>query len=390
VMSVSATVTALAEGAIRTMFLSKLKLTTAAMLAVALFAVFGVSALSSAAAKDRSQVRRNAPVPKAEKEGRILLWMDGKPLLLKADGTVLDSPPPIEKATLGVGWGHAKLSPDGKRVAFEKDGPPANKPRPKAAPPGVAFSRNRTTLQILDLDGKFEQNELDKVHVNGFHWLDGGKKLHVRGYEIGDGDVVSEKLEDWIYEPATDKLTSLKVPEHFVIRAISPDGKTTIVDEWKHSATEWHQHAHLWTIGSDKPTPLLELNQSFNNKHPMFSPDGKRALCQVSQYGKHTPNGNGAWTLDDFKFNNLLVVDLATKKTTVVKEYGEEADWRVAGFAWSPDGKRVAYTECQTLPQLPGKGRVYAFRVFTADPDGKNAKEIYLGQGSWLMGFDWK
>jgi RNA polymerase sigma factor (sigma-70 family) len=69
----SETVSALAEGAIRAMFLSKLKLTAAGVLAVALLGAVGLSVVTPAAAKDRPPVRRNAPVPKAEREGVILV-----------------------------------------------------------------------------------------------------------------------------------------------------------------------------------------------------------------------------------------------------------------------------------------------------------------------------
>jgi len=77
------------------------------------------------------------------------------------------------------------------------------------------------------------------------------------------------------------------VPKDFFVRALSPDGKTSVVDEWKMSADTWHQRAHLWTLGTGEPTALLELNQSFDNLTPQFSPDGKRLLCKVKHYGSY-------------------------------------------------------------------------------------------------------
>lgn len=387
--SASQTATALAEGVIRMMLVKKL--TLAGLVAV----LVGIGLIAVPAwAGDRTTplVRRNAPIPKVEaKEGRILFWLNDKPQLLKPDGTELESPPPMKDVYMGVGWGNARLSPDGKRVAFHRQGKAANMPVPKNRPAGVAFSSNRNTLHVLDLDGDRTLKAVESVNLNDAFWMADGKTLLVRGNEITD-DVVSEKLESWVYDVGTGKRTPLKVPEPFVVRGVGPDGKTAVLDEWKMSADTRHQRAHLWTLGgTDKPTPLLDLNHSFDNHRPQFSPDGKRLLCKVSHYAKRTPQGNGAWTMDDFKYNNLLVLDLATKKQAVVKEYGETPEWRVGGFAWSPDGKKIAYVETKRLPRPPGAlSEKVLFRVMVADADGKNEKEVYAATGSWLIGFDWK
>jgi dipeptidyl aminopeptidase/acylaminoacyl peptidase len=291
----------------------------------------------------------------------------------------------------GVGSDTAQLSPDGTKIAFQMAGAEFQPPPAPNGNPNVPASRFRTTLKILDVTGKKETKALERIHINGFHWLGDGKKLYVRGYEIGKDDAASEKLENWVFDPATDQLAPLKVPEHFVVRAIGPDGKTAMADEWKMTPNQWHQHAHLWTIGTDKPKPLLELNQGAESPTPKFSPDGKRLLCRVLHYGKHTAGGNGTFTLDDFKSNNVVVIDLATRKQTVVKELGEEPEWRVAGLAWAPNGKKIAYVETKRVPRPPGaQTDRNPFRVVLADPDGKNAKEIITAEGSWLLGFDWK
>ena len=125
---------------------------------------------------------------------------------------------------------------------------------------------------------------------------------------------------------------------------------------------------------------------------PKFSPDGKRLLCKVDHYGSITVLGaTECSTSEDFKCNDVVVIDLATKKQTVVKELGEKPEWSLCGLAWSPDGKKIAYVETKRAPQPVGAGAPQdPFRVTVADPDGKNAKEIYTAVGGWLVGFDWK
>ncbi len=346
------------------MFPSKRKAMSVAVVAAVLLGL-GVAA--------DARPRRNAPVPapKAGQTGRILIWLDEKPRLIKPDGTELPSPDPIPNAHVGVGRGYAHLSPDGTRVAFE------------SAPDGAGAAR---VLKILELDGDRKLTAHDAVSVNGYHWMPDGKTLLVRGYEKGGAG----KLEDWLLDPATDKRTAVKVPADFLVRAVGPDGKTTIVDEWKVTPKEWRQRAHVWKIGTDTPTPLLDMHASFDNLRPVFSPDGKRLLCKVKHYATYTPLGNGQFQDADFKFHGLLVVDLATKKQTVVKDSGEKPEWRICGYAWSPDGKKVAYIEESRLPTPPGQPTRNPHRVTVCDPDGTNAKEVYTAHGDWLLGFDWR
>jgi RNA polymerase sigma factor (sigma-70 family) len=356
----------LADGAIRTMFLTRVRRSVAVAVALAVGAVGAVAvAAPPAHAADRHPIK--APVPKAaDSQGKILFWLDERPLFLTPDGAELPSPDPIPKVHRN-GSGDARLSPDGKRLAYQ-----------------FRDSNHEGWLRIVDIDRKAEPTTLDAVRLNGFHWLGDGKTVYVRGYPAKGGG----KLADWVYDPAGDKLTPLAVPKDFFVRAISPDGKTAVADEWKMAPARWHQHAHLWALGSDdQPTPLLERNQSFKNLTPRFSADGGRLLCRVHAAGPYTPNKDGTFDDSEFEFDNLLVIDLKTKKQTVVKEVGHKPEWRVCGYAWSPDGERVAYVEYQP-PRPPA--REDQFRVTVADADGRNAKEILAAKGACLVGFDWR
>jgi len=383
------TVLQLVTGVLRAMSTTKLRLVPLAVaVAVVALAAGVVSASPPDAARDRYRIK--APVPKADaKEGKILFWLDNKPQLLTPDGTELESPDSIEDVFLGVGWGNAQLSPDGKRVAFERSTKP-KQPAVKPAPGAVPVLNRHTLLNVLELEGKKELKEFTDVQVNAFYWLGDGTTLYLRGQEIDGGGAVTEALLNWTIDTTTQKRTLMKVPKDFVVRSVSRDGKVALAEERKITDDEWHEHYHLWTIGADKPTPLLEKGQSAYSPTASFSPDGKRLLCKVVEYGKRTAQGNGAWSFDDFKQNNLVVVDLATKKQTVVKEMVEDPEWRLGGFAWSPDGKKIAYVENMQAPKVPGKWADHPFRVMVADPDGKNAKEIYSAKGHWLVGFDWR
>jgi len=237
------------------------------------------------------------------------------------------------------------------------------------------------------LDGKKRVTRIDGLGLNTHHWMGGGDKLYMWGQPIDKRNNVSENFEHWIYEFSTGKKQIIKLHDDFVVRAISPDGKIALADEWKMTETKWHSHAHLLSFDGGKPTPLLELNQDVYHPKPQFSPDGKQLLYLITHYGKIEPapeKGKWAFNTSDFKFSNLFVVDLATKKKTVLKEYGEKPSEHLYGLAWSPDGKRIAFVEMRY------ENEKYVYRVFVADPDGKNPREIYKAEGNYLVGFGWR
>jgi RNA polymerase sigma factor (sigma-70 family) len=395
--SVSEPVSALADGAIRGMLLSSLQLLTPGALAVVVLAV-GLAVYPSEAGEPQPVVRiarHSEHVPNATGPGTILIWVDKTPLLLSPDGKELDSPGPIENVHFRVEQGTAQLSPGGTRVAFEMQGKAVHVKRQKVVGPAAAMefkaqSIPRTNLGILDLVGKKETKTLESVQLGSFRWLGDGTKLYLSGIEIREVPFVGlllEKSENWVYDPATSNRTPLNVPSGFFIRAIGPDGKSALVDERKMTPTHWHERAHIWTIGTDKPAPLLELNHSLWEPIPRFSPDGKQLLCRVEHYGtyKTHPQGIG-FMREDFKFNHVVVIDLATNQQMVVKELGEKPEWKVVGLAWSPDGRMIAYVETKRPPRPPGRN----YRVVVADPDGKNSKVIHTVEGDKFVGFDWK
>jgi hypothetical protein len=82
------------------------------------------------------------------------------------------------------------------------------------------------------------------------------------------------------------------------------------------------------------------------------------------------------------------VLDVATKKREPVAEFPDNA--QALGLAWSPDGKRIAYTWVQLHPELLKKDvlnieddaiATEAFLI-VADADGKNAKTVCSGKNN--------
>jgi Tol biopolymer transport system component len=93
-----------------------------------------------------------------------------------------------------------------------------------------------------------------------------------------------------------------------------------------------------------------------------LSPDNQRILCMV---GPREPNVEGRRT-------RLYVIDLATKKQTVIDKPGH-----THGYCWSSDGSKVAYTWQLPLRQ-PEDAVERSTYLITCDPDGANRKTITM------------
>ncbi len=166
VEAASRVASALAAGVIRSLFLVKLKAASFALVALATLACAWTAFAGEPQSPDTrsSRVMILAPVPKPH-EGRIFVWIGDRPLLLKPDGTKLDSPEAIPDATMMVLPRNAKLSPDGKRIAFCGEQIPA---APKV--PGKHFINGG--IRFLPLKGDGKPTTFERVRSNYWIWLE--------------------------------------------------------------------------------------------------------------------------------------------------------------------------------------------------------------------------
>ena len=89
-----------------------------------------------------------------------------------------------------------------------------------------------------------------------------------------------------------------------------------------------------------------------------------RALPQVDALDDVqalSPDGTKAAFIKYDTGQNLAIYDFASRQTTLVTHFDWTTNW-VAGAAWSPDGRRVAFMQAAFRPDLP-----YELRVATLD-----------------------
>ena len=365
----SGAASALAAGAIRSLFLVKLKAASIAMVALATLACgWGAFAGELQTPDSRSsRVPILAPVPKPH-EGRIFVWIGDQPLLLKPDGTKLDSPEAIPDATMMVRPRNAELSPDGKRIAFRGE----QSPLPKE--PDGSYSRGG--VRILTLGGKDKPKVIEQVLAWNSYWLGDPDKLFVNGRELADDGTVRGGSASWVYDLKTGKRDERAIPKDFFPMAVAPDGKTAVLEQsFQIKDVSHHQQVYLGTFDGEKPVALFDPGTILHSSHPpAFSRDGRRVLMRVEEWANMKPSKTGRFA-GDWKADRLVVVDVATKKATTI------VDWKVnggpSGWKWSPDGKRIAYIQLNRNKGVDGP-----LTVTVSDADGKNAKDILKAEST--------
>ena len=158
----------------------------------------------------------------------------------------------------------------------------------------------------------------------------------------------------------------------------SRDGKTFLVIYLKDK-----KHRLGLAGKSDKAVrELTELKVRFSDSVVgRLSPDGSKVL-----FTDGDPKQKDAykWGMS----SQPHVLEVATGKREPIAEFPANA--RALGVAWSPNGKRIAYTWVQLHPEWLKKDRVtveddaMATEAFlmVADTDGRNAKTVSSGKNN--------
>jgi RNA polymerase sigma factor (sigma-70 family) len=373
---VSTNVSALVKGGMQTMFVIKLKVAAAfgLMSAVACFAAWAVLANASA---QESPPRSLVPValgekPAGEKKprtgpGTLLLAREGGLIPLtpegKEEGDQL-TPPKDARSTF-----QGRLSPDGTRAAFV-----VNKGKPRG--PGDDLDAAWPFQVVIRKLGAADPISVTDFAVKGrltVSWAPDGKHVLVTNDARADGS-----LDHVLVDAATGKTEPIDLPANARVLDWSRDGKTFLV----HYLKDKTFRLGLAAKADKELRELTELKVRLSwGVIGRLSPDGSKVLftdADPEQKDAHK------W----HRSSQPHVLDVATKKRTPLAEFPDNA--QALGLAWSPDGKRVAYTWVQLHPELLKKDSIniaddaVATEAFlmVADADGKNAKSVSSGKNN--------
>ena len=160
--------------------------------------------------------------------------------------------------------------------------------------------------------------------------------------------------------------------------SFSPDGKSVIFRRYKRNEDEHKHSINVIDIASGQVKQISNLKV----QSPFFSPDGKEILCAPIE-GAAVGGGNFFIMDSDGKNARELL-------KPVIQNVGVAVSREIA--RWSPDGKRIVYTESHfgrqwlgnTLHQIP-KGFFYII----CDRNGRLVKRLKIPNNLRPQGIDW-
>lgn len=386
-----AAVAALSNGVFRTMFFQKLTIGTMCglLLALAGFAAWAHSPDAVAQEPPKQPVRLVVQAQADDKKpvaakpagpGTLVVGREGSFSALTPDGKKVSE---VDLPVNTQPHGHAALSPDGKRLAsIEMEITPLSPDNIDKPLPIKVGVRN------LDKPDNNTVWDVPAMNVTAL-WTADGKKLivsHSKTRERGD-------CETMLLDPDTGKTDKSDIPAGLWALESSKDGKTLLVQGY--DAKTKKDFLGTLTPGDKEPTKVCELRHRGTwVTTARLSPDGKTVLlidADPEQKDAHK------WGCS----RRIYTIDLATKKRELLPDFPENG--QAYGIAWSPDGKKVAYTwqgldaEALKKDQLSPEDVTKETEGFLmiADANGKNATTVTRDKGKFstnrvLGPVDWK
>jgi RNA polymerase sigma factor (sigma-70 family) len=394
--AISLTVAALTEGGLKTMRLPKLKIATAVLLLGSILALtYGVSAGRQAAGPEKVRALKKgtpppdgaAPQRPGERRGR-----PGTLLLARREALVALTPEGKENQGITLPEGtklhifNGRFSPDGGRVAYvvTAAGPPRMPARV-----GEAVQPWPYKVVVCKL-GAAKPTAVIDLPAQQLHliWAPDGKRLLVTKEMGSPGAITFETVR---LDPQTGRVEPFDLPAGARLLDCSRDGKTLLVVQ-RHDKKD--RLGLVAGTGGKEVRELLVLNGRIDRRAGRFSPDGTKVL-----YTDADPEDKAA--MKKGMSSKPYLFDLAKKKSQALADF--PTNGQALGVAWSPDGRRVAYTWKQVHRDLLKKERwsrndvtvpTEAF-LMVADADGRNARTIASGRSDFAINpilgvIDWR
>jgi hypothetical protein len=389
---VSVKVSSLVRGGLQAMFLTKLKLaaTGAVLVLVASLATWSVLAR---VAGQEPPARPAAPGAGGEQRpapNKRPMAGTGTLLLARKGGLIALTPDGREEAALTAPKGtHAnfdgRLSPDGTQVAFNVtvDDGPRPPLREGEEPQPWPFKIVVRKLGVADPSAVIDM-PADQLCLS---WAADGTCLLVSKVTRTAKDQTVETL---LLDPPNGKTQALELPAGVHVLDGARDGKTFLIVRRRDKKYE----LGLATIGEQDVRVLTALHGWTGSHLGRLSPDGTRVLYTDADPADKDAN---RWGVS----RKPYVLDVATKKRTAVADF--PMNGRVDGIAWSPDGKRIAYSWMQLHAELLKKDSINVNDIsipteaflMIADADGRNARTVSSVRGenaiNMILGtVDWR
>src|SRR5262245_42522319 len=321
----------------------------------------------------------------AVREPQILVWVKGKAVVLKPDGTMVrswegDQVPDVYAA---------RLSPEGNRIAVLR--PYETRTLKTAVPVGGGASLQGSfgrTLHKLMICTVADQLTGPDVEVPGdavytVFWSGDGTRLYAGSHDDDPSYAQANNLRHWVIDAKTLKATEFKLPPGHHLIDVSADGKQFLTKGPIPKPTVCRP---IWVVPADGSEPVRLTDTTEGEFDGQFSPDGKRVLvcgAGLCEAGKR-PDGNigpgrvKASTQPNW-LDLIMIADGTRSPVLTCKE--KPYVWKCR---WSPAGTRIVY-----LPRMHSFPEIHD-AVTVSLPDGTGKKVILSldhSSGAWV---DWR
>jgi len=263
------------------------------------------------------------------------------------------------------------LSPNGKTVLYAFD----------------AGARGKTVQKLLVFaaNGTGPATDLGGGRATlGFCWSGDGTRLVVTSADMDATSVATADIRHEVVEVATGRRTRLPIPADYPVTDWSRDGERFVACQLV-EPKGGVPTCRTWVLDHlGKVVCEIEAPERMRVAGGRFSSDGRRVLCGAVRSGDLRDTGV------------MFVFDVAAGTSTPVA--GVPPGGTVAGYCWSPDGRRIAYTwQSDRVEPKPGHldaDQKIELRAIVCDPDGRNATVVASDRstaGNWSFGaIDWR
>ncbi|HEV3385514.1 MAG TPA: sigma-70 family RNA polymerase sigma factor [Gemmata sp.] len=385
----------LSAGVIRKMFVQKLRVTlslTALLLGTVVCTELAATAIpvppaelpTLTVAPTHIMLLRDPPV---RKENALTQFKSPNKLFInRGDKLTIIDPDGKNERDLEIGpasrnpmAGCVRLSPDGSTIAIVQ------------TTEGLAAKRTIEPLRIRKADEEEPGTDLG-VQCQWFVFSPDGAEIACN--EV-NGENRSIEVEHFIVNVKTKAKTALKLPKDHLITDWSRDGKYFLTTAFKGTQGQPDRQARLYLMNRDGTEAKALTTEKQVAAFGRLSPDGTKVLFSL------VPDTSEAEKKKEQKGNRqrepkqeIIVMTIATGKMVRLQEMSRIMD--VHSFCWSPDGKRVAYTNYVVPEGKPGEEIKLEIetQIIVCDADGKNrttiASEISKSVEKALSVVDWR